>query len=271
MLSRRNIRIKVMQVLYSMSRDRELTTGDALQRYQRSVDLSYELYLYSLLFFMHIADYAKQDKRKKSAKLRPTEADKKFTAKLSTNALMTALRDNQALKEIFSKYKLKDRIDSDTVRLIYTDFAATDEYQKYMAEGETSTNASHKQILLDLFKHCINSERYTDSIEDHYPFWSDDKSLVVGAVKRSIKALPDEENFFNAHRPHFRNGQRLWRNAPPQSWQRKCTPPRRNRTHPQKLGRRTRCRYRHDPSQNGPLRAHEFSHHSHQGNPQRIC
>ena len=45
MLSRRNIRIKVMQILYSMSRDPMLTIDEALRRYQESIDQSYLLYL----------------------------------------------------------------------------------------------------------------------------------------------------------------------------------------------------------------------------------
>ena len=38
-------------------------------------------------------------------------------------------------------------------------------------------------------------------IEDRYPFWSDDKSLVIGAIKRSLKTLPTEDDFYEVHRP----------------------------------------------------------------------
>lgn len=191
-----------MQVLYSMSRDPNVTPSDANQRYHRAVDLSYELYLFNLLQFMRIAEYAKQDKRRKSAKLLPTEADKKFTDKLSSNELMDSLRENTTLKETFKKLKLEDKIDKDTVRSVYTDFANTDNYQSYIQneDGEDLVD-QHKQILLDLYKHCAGNERFLEAIEDHYPFWVDDKSLVVGAMKRSIKALPSEEDFFNAHKP----------------------------------------------------------------------
>jgi transcription antitermination protein NusB len=38
-------------------------------------------------------------------------------------------------------------------------------------------------------------------MEDHYGTWNDDKSVVVGAVKKTLKVLPQEDpNFYHEHR-----------------------------------------------------------------------
>ncbi|MCB0581419.1 MAG: transcription antitermination factor NusB [Phaeodactylibacter sp.] len=200
MLSRRNVRIKVMQMLYSMSRDSELGVNDVVNRYRASIQKSFELYLFCLLSLIRITGYAKQDAAKKMAKLLPTEEDKQFTAKLGDNALMKSLVINEGLQQLFRKYKLNPRFDTDQVRFFYTDFAKTDEYRDYVMQ-DSDDPESHREILLALYKHLLSLETYDDFIEDHFSNWIDDKSLVAGAIKKTIKGLPATEDFYEEYRP----------------------------------------------------------------------
>lgn len=200
MLSRRNVRIKVMQMLYAMSRDGELGLNDMVNLYRVSIQKSYELYLFSLLGLMRIAGYAKQDEAKKMAKLLPTEEDKQFTAKLGENRLMQSLTENEGLQRLFRQYKLTHRIDLDNIRLFYTDFAKTDEYRDYIKQDDDS-DENHREILLALYKHLLSSETYNDFLEDNYSNWTDDRSLVAGAIKKTLKALPAEPDFYEEYRP----------------------------------------------------------------------
>jgi hypothetical protein len=62
MLSRRNVRIKVMQVLYAFNRE-NANPQLALRHYQKMVDDAYQLYLYNLLVLIRVAEYARQDER----------------------------------------------------------------------------------------------------------------------------------------------------------------------------------------------------------------
>lgn len=200
MLSRRNIRIKVMQMLYSMSRDPELDRKGLLQRYRHAIQKSYELYLFALYSLTRIAGYSKTDAANKMAKLLPSEADKQFTAKLGENSLITSLTEHEGFQRILKKYKLTNRADKDNIRLFYTDFAKTEEYKAYIKKKNTSAE-DHKEILLTLLKHCVNMEAYNDFLEEHFPNWTDDESLVVGALKKTIKALPAENDFHESYRP----------------------------------------------------------------------
>src|SRR5690606_25207845 len=40
------------------------------------------------------------------------------------------------------------------------------------------------------------NEVFTESMSDHFPSWDDDESLVYGAVKRSLRELPQNNHFF---------------------------------------------------------------------------
>ena len=200
MLSRRSIRIKVMQVLYSMSRDPKLEFSGALENYRNSIQESFELYLFNLHNLVQIAGYSKNDLEKRSTKLLPSEEDKLFSAKLLTNDLIQSLIQNPGLNQVFDQKGFKKKLDSDSIRLFYTDFAKTNDYKVYVKEHENS-HETHRKMLLALFKHCINNETYVETLEDHFPFWADDQSLIVGAMKRSIKSLPTAGTFYEEHFP----------------------------------------------------------------------
>jgi len=201
MLSRRNVRIKVMQMLYSMSRDKELTFERAMRRYQEQVGKAFELYLANLLYLIHLAEYARVDAGKRHAKLLPSDEDRQFSAKLADNPLIESLRTNTELGRLFTRYQLDRKVDEDIVRQVYTEFAKSPEYKEFVYKAET-TIQEHREQMLKLFKLSVNHEIYADMMEDHYPQWVDDESLVVGAIKKTVKALPADPDFYREYRPN---------------------------------------------------------------------
>ncbi|MEM8526418.1 MAG: transcription antitermination factor NusB [Bacteroidota bacterium] len=196
MLSRRNVRIKVMQLLYMKNRSKDLDFDKLIRKYRASINHSYELYLFSLLQFSKVLEYANRDAAKRRAKHVPSEEDKLFTEKLANNELSASLIQNEGFNAKIKLYKLAPRIQGDNTRRLYTEFSKTDEYKAYLKQ-EASTAQDHQQILLGLFKFCVNSELYNDLIEDFSATWIDDKSLVVGTIKKTIRALPAQENFLD--------------------------------------------------------------------------
>ena len=202
MLSRRNIRVKVMQVLYALSRKatEDATARAASQYYQQLVNDSFKLYLFNLLAFVRVAEYARQDKIRRDGKLRPSEADRAFSAKLADNPLLQSLMKNYDLTNAHSKYKLGQMLDADLIRNLYIDFSKEEAYQKYIYEQGDSTE-EHIAIYLELYRFLINSETFMSMAEDHFPLWMDDKSLVVGAMKKTLKALPVAGDFLDAYLP----------------------------------------------------------------------
>lgn len=200
MLSRRNIRIKVMQMLYSMSQDKSLSLEDTIRRYRDRISQSYDLYLFALLCLVRAAEYAVQDKEKKLSKLLPSEEDKAFTADLAENALILSLSNNQGFQNLLRQRNLKSLVDVDNSRMFYQDFAKDEDYKAYSRKSD-NTLEEHREMLLAFFRHLVNNEPFNDFLEDYFPNWVDDESLVVGAIKKTLKALPTEAPFFEEHRP----------------------------------------------------------------------
>ncbi|MBK6621461.1 MAG: transcription antitermination factor NusB [Saprospirales bacterium] len=185
MLSRRNVRIKVMQVLYSMNRDENLGLSEAMTQYRQSVNRSFELYLFNLWQFLQAACYSREDLARRNAKLLPTDEDRHFTAILCDNPLSRSLLENTELVKYIRAYHTEDKIDEDITRTLYSDFAKSEEYLQYLA-NKAAGEEEHTQILLQLYKVCTNSEVFNDRMEDFFPHL--DRRQVARRGKR-------EENF----------------------------------------------------------------------------
>jgi len=198
MLSRRNVRIKIMQVLYAGQRQ-ELTSpkayGSLLQQFARN---SFQLYLLNLLIVQRVCEYAKHDLATRSAKLRPTAEDKTFKAILTGNLAVRSLSDNTELSQIYDRYGVRGMIDADQIQSLYRDFVQTDEFKGYLGEDDMGKEAS-VSILLKLYKWLQSHELFLNMVEDHFPLWKEDKSLVIGAIKKTIKAAPLEQDFYKVY------------------------------------------------------------------------
>jgi len=200
MLSRRNVRIKVMQMLYAMSRDPQLSLEEAMRRYRESVSRSFELYLFYLYYVVKIAEYARKDAERRAAKYLPSEEDKQFTPRLFENELIRSLTGNQELGRLFQRYRIAAKIDDDMVRALYTEFSKKEAYKAYLQKEHPDVE-DHAAQLLDLVRFCLSSESLSDATEDWYPNWEDDKSLVIGALKKTFKALPATPAFYEDYLP----------------------------------------------------------------------
>ena len=55
--------------------------------------------------------------------------------------------------------------------------------------------------MLELFRFLRKDEYFNEVVEDHYANWFDDQSLVIGAMKKVIKALPVTGPFIADHYP----------------------------------------------------------------------
>ena len=186
-------------MLYSMSRDEQLSYTEALRRYHGNIQSAFDMYIYNLYLLVGITKYAEKDRDRRLAKHLPTEEDKIFTDRFYRNPLIRTLATNKLLQQEIIRLKLDEHTDQDNVRKIYIDFAKTDDYKNYLTAEDI--DESHRQVLLKLFKFCTNSEVFNEIIEDYSANWPDDKSLVVGTIKKTIKALPKGEDFLNKYRP----------------------------------------------------------------------
>jgi len=190
MLSRRGIRIKVMQVLFSLNRDKEFTYKEASKRYWNSIDEAFNLYLFNLYILVEITRESLVDAKKRKSKHLPSDEDKTFSAKIYQNDLITSVEKDDKLQKTFKKLGFPDMVNKDYCKKIYQEYSESEAYHNYLAKA--STNEDHLDILLDLYRMCRKHEFFVELMDDNFINWVDDKSVVIGTMKKNLKELAKE-------------------------------------------------------------------------------
>jgi transcription antitermination protein NusB len=200
MVSRRSIRVKVMQLLYSLDRDPGVSQKEILQRYSQSVDMAYESLLFNLYLMLEITHFAVVDRDARHAKHRPEPDDPLWNAKLYENELIQSLVQNKTLRTYFDKRNFKSKVDQELIQKMYNSFSKLPEYRTYIF-GEID-EAGQREYLLDIYRDLRKNDLFEEMVDDQYPFWQEDKSLVIGALKKIFKQLPSpNEKFFEEYIP----------------------------------------------------------------------
>ena len=200
MLSRHNIRVKVLQTLYAHTQDDFSTPAFAELTYVRAVQSSYKLYLYNLYFLQCLADYSQRDFDKKVNKNLPSEQDLNASLRLYENPVIDALRKNERFQKLVKQEYIPGMVDPDYVRLLFKKFAQTPYYQTYISMQQVPVR-EHQYCLVNLYKFILNEDVFQDQIDDHFPLWEEDLSLLYGAVKNTIRQLPETNDFVDSFVP----------------------------------------------------------------------
>lgn len=183
-----------MQVLYTQSRDTTIQKKELKNIYFEKIEESFELLLFALYTIINVTKVSTDDQDKRKKKHLQNEFDEIFTAKLWDNYIIQTLVNNPYLRGRFEKSKFAQRVDKDLFSKIYYEFAKEQAYIDYV-QGE-STDELHLEILLELFRHCRKNEIYLELIEDNYAHWEDDKSIIIGTIKKVFKSLPSSNDKF---------------------------------------------------------------------------
>ena len=199
MLSRRNVRVKVMQLLYAERQDSALTPDLTVAAFRRMVEQSYVSLLFDLYAFVRIVRESREEQKRKAARLVPSADDKAFKPHAFDNLLILNLANSPELEKAAAQYKFAELLDEERLRQFYAISKEWEGYAAY-ATAENPTRDQHLQAALRAHKALIDNEAYNDFLEDRFGRWDEDKSLIVGAAKKVFKSLPQAGPFLEAYR-----------------------------------------------------------------------
>ncbi|MCK0160307.1 transcription antitermination factor NusB [Allomuricauda sp. F6463D] len=199
MLTRRHIRVKVMQCIYALVQSKD----DSLQKQEKflrvSIENMYVLYLLILSLLAELHRLAEKHTSHASKKYVATEEDNyPNPEKFVKNRLLKQLADNELLKNELSKRKLNNwYMNDEYIKIIHKAVVSSDVYKEYMSNGE-DTFIDDRNVIIKLFKEIIApNEKIYDYFEDDKLTWVDDFPIVnTFLVKRLKKAKPDSGDRF---------------------------------------------------------------------------
>jgi transcription antitermination protein NusB len=194
MISRRILRIKVMQALYAYYKnDGSASMNDIEKELFFSVNKTYDLYHYLVLLILDVSDYAQKRIEIAQNKKLPSKEDLNPNRKFVDNQLINQLRINNQLLRYLETKKMSWINHPELVKSIYDTLVESDDYKEYMAEEEASYQ-SDKNFLTKVYKNIVaNSEQLFIVLEEQSIFWNDEVEFVIGAIIKTIKKFKSTE------------------------------------------------------------------------------
>lgn len=196
MLSRRAIRVKVMQTVYAHEQDSEKTVDRLEKTMLENINNSVRCFLYQLYLLCKTAEYAVTDVQIRSSKHIPTEEDRNLSVSLFHNPVIQHLVVSENLYQEMQREKLDLRVDADHFRQFYQKLRKSDEHQAYIKK-ENPLLTDDREIIAFLYKNILNTdELFEQDLEDVFPAWHDDRELTFHAVMQFInQAAPNRDPF----------------------------------------------------------------------------
>lgn len=200
MLTRRHIRVKVMQCIYALTQSKD----DSLEKQEKflrfSIESMYALYLLMLSLMIELHQRATEQLKLSSKKYLATESDAyPDQEKFIKNKLLLQIAENDALKAELKKRKLKNwYLDDEYVKIIYKDTVTSSAYTNYMTKTSGSYNED-KDFLITLFKEVIApNEKIYEYFEDDKLTWIDDIPIVNTFILKLFRKAKENHppNFF---------------------------------------------------------------------------
>src|SRR5215472_2378363 len=100
MISRRNIRVKVMQTLYMLgTRESPVKAAEAVPILEKQFDQSRALLVYLIHFLTELARYAETDAAIRASKHLPNEQDRNVNIKLAGNEMVWKMLEQPSYQQ----------------------------------------------------------------------------------------------------------------------------------------------------------------------------
>jgi N utilization substance protein B len=189
MLSRRHLRIKVLQALYSAEENSTTSVGVKEKNLFKSIDNIYDLFIYNLSVLAELQSVAFKIIEEKKNKKLPTQEDLNPNMKFCNNSILAALLGNVQLQNECKRLKINWLEDYDTLRKIFRGISESNIYQQYMHSDEDDFE-TQKAFVIKIFKYFIaDNEILTHLLEEKNIYWADDHFFVCGYLVKYLKSL----------------------------------------------------------------------------------
>jgi N utilization substance protein B len=180
-----------MQALYAyfQAEDGDMPRGE--RELLRSIDKTYELYIYLLLLPFELARLAFNKIEIGKEKRLPTHGDLNPNMRFVDNRLIKQLSEHKQLKKEANARKLTWQGDDeiDFIRTRWESISSSEEYKAYMA-APSATYTDDQNLLLDVFKkHIADDDDAEHFIEEKNMHWPGDLNMAVApAIIRTFES-----------------------------------------------------------------------------------
>jgi N utilization substance protein B len=199
MLSRRHLRVKVLQALYAFfqSGGQDIAVGEKQLLF--GTDKLYELYIHQLSFLIRLADYTRNRIEEAKKKYYPTEEDLNPNTRLIDNRFILQLDKNKDFQKWHHKLKINWADEENLFHKLLLELKNSQEYIEFVAHENSGYKDDKELITLIVKSFLPDFENLRNYFEDRSIFWSDeDYDISLFMLIKTINSF--KESWSDEHR-----------------------------------------------------------------------
>jgi len=188
MLSRRHIRIKVLQALYAYTQldSENLVYGE--KQLLKHFDKVYDLFIYQLSLLVEIREFAEERMIEAKKKYYPSKEELNPNEKFIRNSFLVQLAQNKDLEKKAEAIHVNWKTETELIRKLYNQIRESESYKSYLADSDSSYKADKLLIEKLIDEVIIPNETLHFYFEEINLNWTDDYFLVAQLVLITISA-----------------------------------------------------------------------------------
>ena len=188
MLSRRHIRVKVMQSLYSYLSTKVNEMPVAERAMLKHFDEVVELKLVIISLWIQLVKHADNFYDEGKKKHLPTALDLNPNTRFVDNDIITSVRNDLDVMDKVAKFSgIWIKNDHDIVRKLFKELYQSDLYQKYIANENKDVEVDKKFIINALNDYILKNELVHHIFEERSIYWVDDLPFIAAIIFGDIK------------------------------------------------------------------------------------
>ncbi len=204
MISRRLIRIKILQVLYAYYNTSNPSLKNAEKEFHHSINRTYYLYFYIIDLLIELQKYAERKIDAAKQKKVPTYEDLNPNTKFADNQVIKFLRSDTRLNDFLQQSKISWANHQDFIKKIFETLVHSENYISYMKSEKTEFQEDKRFIIKYLSKDIIFNEEFYNILEDISIYWNDEIDFIISLLTNNIRKI-NPNNGNNMILPVYKN------------------------------------------------------------------
>lgn len=192
MISRRLIRVKVLQLLYAYFNG---NNSEGLPKYekdlQKSIEKSYDLYHLFFILLLDVNRYAQDKIELRKTKLIASDEDLNPNTKFVDNKVIEQIRNTEKLFIYTDANALNWSATPELIKHLYNVMVESDSYKAYMASADNSFDADKKFVMNFFNEYMVDDDMLYQILEENSIYWNDDIEFVLSMNIKTVDKLKE--------------------------------------------------------------------------------
>jgi transcription antitermination protein NusB len=194
MLSRRIIRIKVMQALYAHYNVEGSSILTSEKQLFHSIQKSYDLYILFFALIVDIKNYSLKRMELAKQKRIPSEEDLNPNTRFIDNLVIKQIEENAQLLKLWETKKLNWVNHPELIKCIFHAITESELYQEYIHSADEPDYYSDKKFIIAIYKEIISvEENLYQTLEEQSIYWNDEGEFVISMLCKTINGFKQHQ------------------------------------------------------------------------------